>query len=236
MRLPAPLIPLLLLAAACGTSRPAPSALPENIAADPRGAVGIIAPSPTSTLPTALRALGVPFRRLAHDDFEESMLDGLSLVVLDEGAVDDPAVPLALPRLFDRSRTAGLSLVVLAQTDETGRETLRRNLAPFEPRRVSHGIELVAPQRGHRLLVSPNTINADDLEQYAERTHQLARGKGGRAILAGNLDRPDSSAALLRVPYGKGTVLYVAFPLAARAAEGYAAEQRLLANLLSVGE
>ena len=123
----------------------------------------------------------------------------------------------------------------IVQTTERGAEVLRHNAVPFEIRAVGHGVDLVTPQPGYRALVAPNAIGRDDLEAYSERTAQFARGRSARAIIAGNLDRPDSSAALLRAIYGKGTIFYVAFPIAAGAAEGSPADQRLLANLLSLG-
>jgi hypothetical protein len=234
MRLLLPAISLVIVLAACGGGTTA-SSLPENIAVDPRGMVGLIAPAPLTPLPTALRALGVPFRQLPSADLDDSHLDGLSLVVIDEGALDDPAVPDALPRLFDHARTAGLTVIMLSQSAEKGLAIMRRNSAPFEPRPITHGVDLVTPQRDHRLLRSPNVIQSIDIDGYSDRTNQFARGRGGRAILAGNIDRPDSAAALLRVPYGKGSMWYVAFPIVARAAEGFAGEQRMLANLLSIG-
>ena len=227
---------LTVLLAACGSGRPAPSLLPENIAAEPRGMLGIVATSPTTSLPTALRALGVPYRTLPIVDLDDRQFEGLSMIVFDEGSLDDPKLADALPRLFDHARTTSTPLLMLAQTHDKGRETLRMNAAPIEPRAVGYSVDLVAPQSNHRVLITPNRIDADDLEVLSESVSQLARGRsGGRAILAGNLERPDSSAALLRVPYGKGSIWYVAFPLAAPAASGLGAGQRMLANLVSLG-
>jgi hypothetical protein len=234
MRTPTYIPVLIVTLAACGgATRSSSPTLPENIAVAPRGPIGIFAPSPTSALPTALRALGVQYRRLGFDDLDEAQLDGIGLVILDEGSFDDPAVSAALPRLFDHARTAGLVVVILAQSPEIGRDVMKANAGPIEPRTITHGVDLVAPHRDDRLLSAPNAIGRDDIEAYSDRTSQFARGRNGRAVLAGNLDRPDSSAALLGVAYGKGSMWYVAFPFVARAAEGYAADQRLLANLVS---
>jgi hypothetical protein len=226
---------LLLLAAACGGSSVQRTTLPENVGADPRGLVGIIAPAPTTALPTALRALGVPYRLLAASQLDGPMLDGLSLVVIDEGALDDLAVAQALPRLLDDTRTSRQSLVILAQSNERGIEVLRRNAAPFEPRPITHGVSLASPPPAHRTVRTPNVIRGADLAALSERTTQFARGRNARAIIAGNLERPDSSAALLRVVYGKGAIYYAAFALTAAAADGQPAEQRMLANLVSLG-
>lgn len=226
---------LCCLLAACGGTTSGTSALPENIAAEPRGLVGIVTAAPTTSLPTALRALGVPYRSLPLADLDDAQLEGLALVVIDELALDDPAMMQSIPRMLDNTRTGGPPLLILMQSNERGTDVLRRNAAPFEARAITHGVDLVAPRSAHRALTTPNPIGPADLETYSDRTAQLARGRSVRAIIAGNLDRPDSSAAVLRAVYGKGAIYYVAFPLAARAAEGYPGDQRLLANLLSLG-
>ena len=228
-------IALLLTIGSCGSPAHVRTTLPENVAADPRGLVGIIAPAPTTALPAALRALGVPYRLIPPADIDERQLEGLSLVVVDERAIDELAVAQALPRLFDDTRTAGRPLLILTQSNERGVEALRANAAPFEPRPVAHGVELAAPRGVHRALVAPNVLRGDDIAIFSDRTTQLVRGRNARALLAGNLDRPDSSAALVRVTYGKGAVYYVSFELTAGAADGQPAEQRLLANLVSLG-
>lgn len=223
-----------LFLCSCGATGTIPPALPENIGAEPRGTIGIIAVPPSRELSTALRAIGVPHTKLPIGYLDDAQLDGLTMVILDEGALDDPVVPQALPRLYDHARTMGLTLFILAQQPERAAEVMRSSAGPIEPRAVDYDVTLVAPQRDHRSLGWPNAILQNDLEEFAERTMQFARGRNGRAILAGNVDRPDSSAAILRVPYGKGAIWYVAFPFVDFAADGHPADQRMLGNLVSV--
>jgi hypothetical protein len=117
-------------------------------------------------------------------------------------------------------------------------ETLVKLRARIRYAVVSHAlefrVELAAPFRSHRALSIPNTVNKADLDSFSVRTTQLAFGTASaKAILAANLQRPDSSAALLLEPNGRGSLWYCSFPIAERAAAGYEAEQKLLANLIS---
>ena len=75
----------------CGSTGVLPPTYPENIGAEPRGTVGVVAPATSTTLSTALRALGVPHRVFPNGEINESQLDGLALVVIDESAFDDLA-------------------------------------------------------------------------------------------------------------------------------------------------
>jgi hypothetical protein len=229
------LIVTLVLLASCSSPQAIPPGLPENILAEPLLSVGIVAPSPASQLATALRALGIQHRQLPHLDITDADLDGISCVIVDELALDVELVPRSLPRLYDHARASGRALIILMQSPEKGLEALRTSAGPIEARPVGYDVTLVVPQQVHRVLMWPNAISTDDVASYSGRTRQLARGKNGRAVLAGNYDRPDSSAAILRSQYNKGSVWYVAFPFIDRAADGHAAEQRLLGNLMSIG-
>ncbi|MBC8144025.1 MAG: hypothetical protein H7X80_00490 [bacterium] len=234
MRLRGTTILTFLLFVSCGVPAVVPPSYPENILAEPRGTVGVIEVPPSTMLSTALRAIGVPHRVLKYAELDDVQLDGLALVMIDEGAFDDEIMPRALPRLLDRTRTSAVPLFILMQSPMRTSEIMRSNAAPIEPRMVEYDVSLVATQRDHRSLSWPNAIQPNDLAEFSERTVQFARARNGRAIIAGNSDLPDSSAALLRVPYGKGALWYVSFPFIDRAAEGYAADQRMLANLISV--
>lgn len=224
----------LLILCSCATPHELPPLLPENVAAEPRGIVGIIAAAPTSHLAIALRAIGVPHRTLAAAGLDDAHLSGLSLVLVDENAMAQSDVPLALPRIFDHARTMGIPVVVFAQNPETTADAVRTSAAPFHPRLVGYDVSLVASKPGHRVLNNPNVIGTDDLEAFSIGTRQLARGRNAVAILSGNADRPDSSAGLLRTAYGKGSVWYVAFEIIRAAADGHPSAQRLLANIASL--
>ena len=105
------------------------------------------------------------------------------------------------------------------------------------PREPGYTLTIGAPEPRHPVLVRPNIVTPGDIDSLSQRARRLVRGsRNARAILAGNLQRPDSSAAILRDPTGAGAIWYVAFPVARRAAAGYEAEQKLLANLLSFRE
>jgi hypothetical protein len=83
-------------------------------------------------------------------------------------------------------------------------------------------------------MTTPNQIRHADLDSLSPRARQLAQGgKGARAVISANLQSPDSSATLLLEPAGRGSIWYVAMPLTQRAAAGYEAEQKILANMLS---
>src|SRR5687767_9299231 len=138
----------VVLLYSCSVQGVVPPSYPENILAEPRGTVGIIQLPPSTMLSTALRAIGVPYRILPIGELDDSHVDGLVLVMIDEGAFDDENVPRALPRLLDKARTSALPLFILSQTSERTGEIMRANAAPIEPRTVEYDVTLVAAQPG----------------------------------------------------------------------------------------
>lgn len=223
-----------LLLTGCGSAPVRlPAVMPENVALHPIGRVGVVTLAEPASLSTSIRALGVPFRRVPVDSLRRHDLSDLSFVIVDERALDDPRVDAGIFALFEYARTGG-RLILLQQQPEAFIKLLPRTTETVLARPVEYAITLRTPMPEHPLLNRPNAITAGHLDSLSRGTRQLAQGSANaRAILAGNLDRPDSSAALLREPMGRGVVWYIAFPVATRAALGYEAEQKLLANLLS---
>lgn len=219
----------------CGGSRPMPSrVLPENIVAHPRGTIGVIAPGERSSLPTALRALGIPYHQLGLKDFAKLDLTPYTVMMIDEEALELEEAPPAYSRMLEHVSKRGGTLVLLSQRTKT----LQR-IAPQVPlkivsRDVEYRIDLSAPRHDDPIMRQPNLITPHNLDSLSGRTMQLVYGgREARALIAGNLDAPDSSATLLWEPLGKGAVWYLSVPITAYAAAGYEAEQKIIANLVS---
>jgi hypothetical protein len=227
---------LLLIATIAGCSKkpaPLPVILPENIMARPIGTVGVVTLAEPSNLAISMRALGVPYRRIPIDSILRVDLDDIRMLFLDEGIMEDQRILDLYPRLIEIVGR-GMRLVILQQQPALTAKMLQKSRQVIVAREVDHSINLKLPRPGHPLVASPNIITAADLDSLSRFAHQLARGSAdARALIAGNVERPDSSAALLWNPLGRGALYYVAFPLTARSALGYAAEQRVLANLVS---
>jgi hypothetical protein len=228
----APIAILILIGSGCGSTPTVTRVLPENIMAQPVGTVGVVSLTDGSPLLTSLRALGIPYRRIPVDSLSRLERYTFPQVVLDEELLEDERASKAYRLIIDKVRS-GPTLILLHQNPET-LQKLTSAAATLIPRGVEYTITLVIPRTGHPVMTTPNMIRRADLDSLSPRTRQLALGgRGARAVIAANLQSPDSSAALLLEPAGKGTIWYVAMPVTTRAAAGYEAEQKILANLLS---
>jgi hypothetical protein len=207
--------------------------LPENIMVHPPQVVGVVTLEAGSPIYTALRALGVPWHRIPIDSLVRIDRYGLPVVIMDENLLEDERVTGAYPVFLDHVRKGGITLLMLQQNPETMQKLFSR-YSTTRPRQVEYTLHLVMPRPEHPAVTIPNRITQEDLDSLSLHVHQLAMSdKSGQALLSANLQAPDSSAALLLTPAGKGAVWYASFPFMERAAAGYPAEQRLLANLLS---
>jgi hypothetical protein len=226
---------LLALLAGCGSTQHVSSpTLPSNVMAQPRGIVGIITAPESSALPTALRAIGVPFQRIAVTPLGRADLFTLPIVIIDEEAFEDDAVAKAYPLLLDHATKYGLTIVLLRQKSETLGKLMRRLPHAVVPRELSYTIALATPRKDDPVMRIPNTLTRANFDSLSRHTTQLVHGgPDARAIISANLDAPDSSAAMLWEPFKRGASWYLSFPMIARAAAGFEAEQKILANLVS---
>jgi hypothetical protein len=227
---------LLVLGPGCSASRPVahrPPPLPENVLADPPRLVDILTPPGPSPLATALRALGIPFRRsIVHEDSALAMPQS-PFAILDEEIMASEAGARMLPGLLRWTRAGG-TMVMLVQSPGVMAELRRRVPQDIIQREVSYTLQLHPAHEHEKILAEPNRITRSDLDSLAPGARQLALGNvDARAVIAGNTIHPDSSAALLVEPYGKGALWYLGFPVTARAAAGDPAGQKLLANIAS---
>jgi hypothetical protein len=225
---------LLLLAAACGGGRIASSGrLPANVMAYPKGMVGVVSASTEGTIEQMMVALGIPFEPIPLDTLAKIDLSDYRVMLVDEGALDDPRAAAGYPRLLDRAKNGG-TLLVLRQSVETVRKLRSRVREMMILREVDYPLTFRIAVSGDPIVRVPNTVTRADLDSLARGSRQLARsGSESRAILAANVLSPDSSATLLWEPFGNGKLWYCTFPLVARAAAGFEAEQKMAANLLS---
>lgn len=225
---------LLLLMAGCSGSKPIPRVLPGNIMAHPRGTIGVIAPLERSDLLVALRALGVPYSRIPLADFARHDLTPYTVMMVDEEAMEYTETLQAYNRLLAHTSKNGTTLIVMTQQTKTLLKAGAGVPLKLSPRDLEYQVVLAPSLRGDPVIERPNQLTRADLDSVSKRTGQLVfGGENGRAILAANLQAPDSSAALFWEPLGKGSVWYLSFPVTAHAAAGYEAEQKLIANLVS---
>lgn len=215
-----------------GGVRSATNKLPENIMVQPQGTVGIISVESRSQLPTALRALGIPYRRLAPASLAKIDLKEFAAIVIDEEALDDDGVLGAYRTLLAHVRSGGTMLVLRQEPKPLTKATLRfRSITAQD---VDFGMNLVAIRKSDPMITTPNKITREDLDSLSRNARQIARGgSDARGIISGNLTAPDSSAILLWDPVDQGVIWYLSIAVTARAAAGFEAEQKLLANLLS---
>ncbi len=155
-------------------------------------------------------------------------------MIVDEEAFEDDAVAKAYPQVLDHAAKYGLTVIVLRQRSKTLGKLMPNLAHPVIARDVEYRIALATARRGDRVMNVPNSIDPDNFDSLSARTAQLVHGGAdARAIISANLDAPDSSAAMLWEPFRRGATWYLSFPLTARAAAGFEAEQKILANLVS---
>lgn len=237
--LAAPSLAAALLAAiataGCGGAKPVPRkiTLPENVIAHPPSmSVIVTRPGPTS-LATSLRALGVRFSRVTIVEKREMVLPETPVIILDEEALVDEEVLRQYPELLRWTKEGG-TLIILRQDPRTMQTLRARGHGDVASREVSYRVELHPAGDREPLLSWPNPISRADLDSLGLEAHQLAFGNSeSKVLLAGNTQHVDSSATILVEPFGAGTLWYVGVPIAARAATGLPAEQKMLANLLT---
>jgi hypothetical protein len=206
--------------------------LPENVMVHPPPTVGVVALDAQSPIYTALRALGVPWHRIPIDSLVRFDRYTLPVVIMDENLLEDERVAGAWPVFLDHIRK-GTTLVMLKQNPGTMQKMASR-YSTTRARQVDYTLHLVLPRPEHPAVSIPNRLTQDDLDSLSLDVHQLAfSDKSALALVSANLQSPDSSAALLLTTAGRGAVWYATFPFMRRAAAGYPAEQKLLANLLS---
>lgn len=199
----------------------------------PRGRVAMISADEASPLPVALRALGVPVRRLSLDSLSDPEVGFYTTLVVDEGALADNRLVEAWRDLLFRVRT-GTTMIILSQPAERMASKLRTMPHAITPRPIEYQPKIVAVRRTDPVLLRPNVITQSDLDTIAPRVRQLvAGGNEARGMISGSGVDADSSAILLWDRFEQGTLWYLAAPIVARAAAGAAPEQRLLANLIS---
>ena len=223
-----------LLAIGCGAGRVGSSGrLPANVMVDPEGTVGIITASTEGTLAEMMVALGVPFEKIPLDGLAKADLDGYAFLVIDEGTLDDPRAALGYSRLVQHV-SKGASLLILRQSIE-GMQKLRARVRDVVSLRdVDYDITIRLARYNDPIVRVPNLVTRADLDSLSRTSRQLAHGGSeARALLAANVQYPDSSATLLWEPTGDGTIWYCSFPIVARAAAGFEAEQKIAANILS---
>jgi hypothetical protein len=224
---------VLALASGCGSPPVITTVLPENVMAHPPHVVGVVSLDTASPIYTALRALGVRYHRVPIDSLTRYDRYRLPIVILDRELLEDERVAGAWQIFLDHIRKGGTTLMLLQQQPETMRKLASR-YSNVLPRPVAYSLSLVLPQPDHPVATTPNRILDEDLDSLSLYANQLALGdRQARAIISANLQSPDSSAAILLAPNGRGAVWYIGMPIMARAAAGYPAEQRLLANILS---
>jgi hypothetical protein len=225
---------LLTLAAGCGgAQRITTSGLPANVMAQPRGTVGILTTTASSDLSRALRALGIPHKRLASQTLREDLFT-MQIVMVDEDALDDDATVREYARILDHAAQYGTVVVLLHQDSKTMRNIAGKLRHKVYPRDVEYGIRLVTTKKSDPVLNYPNTLTRTNYDSLGARARQLVSGgSDARGIIAANVESPDSSATMLWEPFEKGFVWYLSVPVTAHAAAGYEAEQKLLANLVS---
>jgi len=226
---------LLLPAIGCGGERHVVTdiRLPDNVMTMPRGRMAIISADERSQLPVALRALGVPARRLSLDSLSQPEVGFYTTLMVDEGALADRRVVEAWRDLLFRVRT-GATMIILAQPVKTMAEDLRSMPHAIIPRSIDYQPKIVPVRRNDPILQRPNVISQSDLDTIVPRVRQLVSGGAdARGMISGSIADADSSAILLWDRFEQGTLWYLAAPIVARAAAGAGAEQRLLANLIS---
>lgn len=226
-------IAIALSSTGCGSGGSgATRSLPGNIMARPNGIVGVVTVGAISSLPTALRALGVPFEQISTEGFGKRDLTRYKTIVIDEFAFDEESLGPIYRRIMLEVKY-GRTLIILRQQEKrlpvvTG--PVRRITA----REIDFGVRLTTVRRTDPMLTSPNAITRENLDSLAREARQLASGgPTSRAIISSTTSEADRAALLLWEPYEDGAVWYLAIPIVARAAAGLEAEQKLLANLLS---
>ncbi|MBS1912002.1 MAG: hypothetical protein JST22_08460 [Bacteroidetes bacterium] len=202
--------------------------------AQPRGAIGLVLANSASPLPTAMRALGIPFRALPLALIPKTDLSSYQILVVDELALDQDVGFAAYASMIDNVKQHGLTLLLLYQQTPTIVKATKALPFKLYPRDVEYRLSLTSPRHDDPVMTSPNTITTANLDSMSMRTHQLVHGgPDSRAIVSANLDNPDSSGVFVWEPRDRGAIWYIALPIAARAADGYEAEQKVLANFMS---
>jgi hypothetical protein len=218
-----------------GCSSPPPvitHVLPENVMVHPPQTVGVITLEAQSPIYTALRALGVSWHRIPIDSLVRFDRYRLPIVIMEENLLEDERVAGAYRVFLDHIRK-GTTLLMLQQNPETMQKMASR-YSTTKSRQVDYTLHLVMPRPEHPAVSTPNQLTQADMDSLSLDVHQLAfSDKYAFAMISANLQSPDSSAALLLTTAGQGAVWYATFPFMTRAAAGYPAEQKLLANLLS---
>lgn len=229
---------LLLLAflASCGSpERPIFRGLPANVMAQPRGSIAVITlTGGTSSLTTSLRALGIPYRTIALAGVPQHDLASYHTLFYDENLLEADKELAAYGRVLDHVARRGGTLILLRQEPSLLRKATAKLPYKLYPREVDYRLVMAKPRREDPVVMAPNPITRANLDSMSMRVTQLVfGGTEARAVLATNLDAPDSSATLLWEPYERGAVWYISFPIADYAAAGREAEQKLIANLVS---
>jgi hypothetical protein len=225
---------IMLVAGGCGGSTETVFRnLPANVIVFPRGTAGVLGGSSTHT---ALRALGVPSQVLPLDSIQQIDLSAYPVLILEEGILGDERALAAYPFILERVKR-GTTLLMMKQSPET-MQTLRARFTDLiAPRSVEYTLEAMVPRSDDpimQVLDDPNRITQTDLDSLSRYAMQMvAGGRRARAVLASNIVEPNAAALLLWEPIGRGQLFYSALALTPRAAAGHAAEQKLLANLLS---
>lgn len=224
---------LLLLSGGCGSSTEhATRSLPENIMAHPSGTVAVVTASAASSLPTALRALGIPYVLITPENVAKHDLALYKTYLLDEMALDEERITPIYKRVMLETKY-GKTFVMLHQNVKPLAAVSEPNRR-ITPRDVDFGLRLVSIRPSDPMLNNPNDITRADMDSLGREASQIvAGGPDARAILSSNTNDADRAALLLWDPYETGAVWYLSIPIVARAAAGIAAEQKLLANLLS---
>ena len=227
------LVLLLLSGMGCGGHAASSGRLPANVMAHPAGTVAVVSASAEGTVERMMLALGIPFQRIPLDTLVKLDLSDYRVMLIDEGALDDPRAANGYPRLLARAKQGG-TLLILQQSVDAMQKLRARVREVVSLREVDYRLTYRVAVSGDPIVRLPNSVTRADLDSLALRSRQLARsGSESRAILAANVLSPDSSATLLWEPVGSGKLWYCTFPLVARAAAGFEAEQKMAANLLS---
>ncbi len=223
-----------LLAAGCGGSRVGYSGrLPANVMVHPKGTVGVVTASTDGAIVQMMVALGIPFEKIPLEGLSKADLDQYACMLIDEGTLDDPRAALGYSHLVDHVH-GGASLVILRQSIEGMQKLRARVRGAATPREADYAITIRLARHNDPIIRVPNTITRADLDSLSLRSRQLVHGSSeARAVLAANVQSPDSSATLLWEPMGNGTIWYCSFPVVLRAAAGFEAEQKIAANILS---
>lgn len=223
-----------LLAAGCGGGHVGYSGrLPANVMVETERTIGIVSVAPEGPLARMMVTLGLPFESIPLDGLAKADLERFRLLVIDEGALDDPRVVLGYAQLVEQVHR-GAALVILRQSIDGMQKLRARVRGVVTLREVDYDITIKLARFNDPIVRIPNIITRADLDSLSRQSRQLAHGGSeARALLAANLQSPDSSAALLWEPTGNGVVWYCSFPIVARAAAGFEAEQKIAANILS---